>query len=113
MRSGILISAGGHVALVALALLGTPTLFESVPMETIEVDLVPPQEAEPPPKEPEKKPDKSAEWNPLPEASAAQTRPLAPEASGPHEAPASQAKAKPSPSTQQARAPQSPPAGTP
>jgi len=106
VRTGFLISAGGHVALVALALLGTPKLFDSVPIETIEVDLVPPPEAEPPPKEPEKKPEKSAEWNPLPEASAAQAKPEAPEALVP------QAKSQPSPPTQQARAPQSPPAET-
>ena len=39
MRTGFLISAASHVALVALALLGTPKLFDSVPLETIEVDL--------------------------------------------------------------------------
>jgi len=62
---------------VALALLGTPKLYDNVPLETIEVDLVRDQEAEPPPeplkeKESEKKPpEKTAEWNPFPSASAA------------------------------------------
>jgi outer membrane biosynthesis protein TonB len=103
VRTGVFISAVSHVVLVALALLGTPKLFDSVPMETIEVDLVRPQEIELP-KEPEKKPpDKRAEWNPLPEASAAPARPPTPEAATP------QPKQKQPPPTQQARTPQTPP----
>jgi len=104
VRTGIFISAVSHVVLVAFALLGTPKLFENVQLQTIEVDLVRAQEAEPepPPKEPEKKPpEKSAEWNPLPEASTSQAKPSAPEATS---APV-QAKQPP---TQQARAPQQP-----
>jgi hypothetical protein len=102
VRTGIFISAVSHVVLVAFALLGTPKLFESVPLQTIEVDLVRAQEVEPePPKEPEKKPlEKSAEWNPLPEASTAQPKPSVPEATAPP------SKAKQSVVTQQARAPQ-------
>lgn len=108
----MVISAVSHVVLVAFALLGAPKLFESVPLQTIEVDLVRAQEVEPqPPKEPEKKPaEKTAEWNPLPEASAAQAQPAAPEAAVPP------SKAKQSVATQQARAPQPPtdsPAQTP
>jgi len=107
MRAGLLISAVTHVAVVALALLGTPKLFESVPLETIEVDLVRAPEAEPP-KEPEQKPpDKLAEWNPLPESGAAPVKPAAPEAAPPAAA------AKPAPTTQQARAPQPPSAEPP
>ena len=88
MRAGILISAVSHVVLVALALLGTPKLFDNPPLETIEVDLVRPQDAEPP-KEPEKKPpeEKPAPWNPLPEASAAQSPAPAPEATAPQAKP--------------------------
>ena len=57
MRTGIFISSVSHVVLVALALLGTPKLFEDRHLETIEVDLVRAQELEPEPsKEPEKKP---------------------------------------------------------
>ena len=124
MRTGIFISAVSHVVLVAFALLGTPKLFESVPLQTIEVDLVRAQELEPePPKEPEKKPlEKPADWNPLPEASAAQARPSAPEASAAQEQPATKEvtgpprSTKQSVATQQARAPQPPtdsPAQTP
>ncbi len=99
MRTGILISAVSHVAVVALVLLGTPKLFDSVPLETIEVDLVRPQEIEPP-KEPEKKqPEKTAEWNPLPQAPATGEKAAIPETAGPA--------AKPKPPIQQARAPQS------
>ena len=106
--------------LVAFVLLGTPKLFESVPLQTIEVDLVRAQELEPePPKEPEKKPpEKPAEWNPLPEASAAQARPSAPQASAAQEKPATKEVTAPPRSTkqsmvtQQARAPQ-PPADSP
>jgi hypothetical protein len=103
VRTGIFISAGSHVALAAFVLLGTPKLFENVPLQTIEVDLVRAQELEPqpePPKEPEKKPpEKSADWNLLPEASSPQAKPVAPETPP--------AKAK-QPPVQQARAPQTP-----
>lgn len=124
MRTGILISAVSHVALVAVALLGTPKLFDTVPLQTIEVDLVRAPEVESePPKEPEKKPlEKPADWNPLPQASAAPAKPAAPEAA----APLSKAKQSPAAQTpasapeqkpqQQARAPQPPtdnPAATP
>jgi outer membrane biosynthesis protein TonB len=105
MRAGILISAVSHVVLVALALLGTPKLFDNPLLETIEVDLVRPQDVELP-KEPEKKPpdEKPAPWNPLPEASAAQSPTPAPEAAAP------QAKPQPSPPApaQQALGPQIP-----
>jgi hypothetical protein len=95
------------VAVVALVLFGTPKLLDSVPLETIEVDIVRPQDVEPPrEKEPEKKPpEKSAEWNPLPEAPAAGEKALIPEAAGPAAKPA-----QPTPQPQQqARAPQPPP----
>ena len=118
MRTGIFISAVSHVAVVALALFGTPKLFENVRLETIEVDLVREPEAEPP-KEPEKKPpDKTAEWNPLPESAPAQA-PLADEsarsqskASTPEPA-SPQAKPKQPAPMQQARAPQPPPTDPP
>ena len=105
MRTGIFISAVSHIVLVAFVLLGTPKLFDTVPLQTIEVDLVRAQEAEPePPQEPEKKPpEKSPDWNPLPEASAAQAKPAAPEAA----TPPSRAK-QPTTTQQQARAPQQP-----
>ena len=108
MRTGIFISAVTHIALVAFVLLGTPKLFESVPLQTIEVDLVRAQELEPePPKEPEKKPpEKTAEWNPLPEASTAQEKPATKEVTAPPRS------TKQSVVTQQARAPQ-PPADSP
>jgi len=66
-----------HIALVAFALLGTPKLFDNVPIETIEVDLVREQQAESEPeplkeKELEKKPpEKTAEWNPFPSSASA------------------------------------------
>jgi hypothetical protein len=91
------------MALVALALLGTPKLFENTRLETIEVDLVPDHEQEPEPeppkeKEPEKKPlDKTAEWNPFP-ASAAPAPPEAPDLSP------TQTKQKQPQAAQQARA---------
>ena len=108
MRTGIFISAVTHIALVAFVLLGTPKLFESVPLQTIEVDLVRAQELEPePPKEPEKKPpEKTADWNPLPEASTAQEKPATKEVTAPPRS------TKQSVVTQQARAPQ-PPADSP
>lgn len=69
MRSGVLISAVSHIALVALALFGTPKLFDNPQLAAIEVDLVRPDEVERP-KEKEKPPeDKPADWNPLPQQS--------------------------------------------
>jgi hypothetical protein len=106
MRSGVLISAASHVVLVAVALLGTPKPFDSVPLETIEVDLVRAPEAEPQPpdqKPPEPKPDdKPVPWDPFPEASAN------PKATP--QAAAAQPTPKPDapPTTQQARGPQVP-----
>src|SRR3954453_22265971 len=93
------------MALVACALLGTPKLYDNVPLETIEVDLVRDQEPEPQPepmKEREKKPpEKTAEWNPFPSASAA------PAAQSPTpEVNPSQTKQKQSQPKQQARVPQ-------
>lgn len=105
MRAGIVISAVSHVVLVALALLGTPKLFDNIPVETIEVDLVRPQDAEPP-KEPEPKPpEKDKSWNPLPEASAARAPAPAPEpqASSPQPKPQP---STPAPTQQQALGPQ-------
>jgi len=89
---------------VAFALLGTPKLFDSVPLQTIEVDLVREQEPEGEPvKEPEKKPpEKTAEWNPFSEAAAAQAKTPAPETPSPPP------KQKQPPSPQHARAPQQP-----
>jgi hypothetical protein len=54
MRAGVLISAVSHVLLVLLALLGTPRLFDSVVSPSIEVDLVPSEQVDPPKPEPEK-----------------------------------------------------------
>ena len=48
MRSGVLISAVSHIALVALALFGTPKLFDNPQLAAIEVDLVRPEEVERP-----------------------------------------------------------------
>ncbi len=70
MRAGVLISAFSHVLLVALALFGTPKLFENAVSQSIEVDLVRADEIQPPPEPPpEKPPEKSTEWNPLPQKS--------------------------------------------
>src|SRR5882757_5338198 len=84
MRSGALISIVSHAILVALALLGTPKLFDEAATRPIEVELVRPEDA--PPDKPEEKPpekqqqakepgtpetDKPAPWNPLPEQTAA------------------------------------------
>src|SRR5947209_11148854 len=56
MRAGVLISAVSHVVLVAVALLGTPKLFDNPELTSIEVDLVRPDEAELKEKPPEEKP---------------------------------------------------------
>jgi hypothetical protein len=72
MRS-VVISAVLHVALVSLALLGTPRLFDT-PTQAIEVDIVREQDVEqaaekPKPEEPkpEKKPEKPNAWEIPPE----------------------------------------------
>lgn len=71
MRSGVIISAAGHAVLVALALLGTPKLFDGASIASIEVDLVRPDEIETPEEKPKEKPkdEKQATWSPLPEKS--------------------------------------------
>ena len=57
MRAGVLISGVSHVVLVALALLGTPKLFDNPQLGVIEIELVRPEEAEPlKEKPPEEKP---------------------------------------------------------
>jgi hypothetical protein len=116
VRTGIFISAFSHVVLVAFALLGTPKLFDSVPLQAIEVDLVREAEPEPPPMDPEKKPpEKSTEWNPLPEASTPQARPSVPETATapakPKQPPTQQARAQPpaDPPRQKPQQPASPP----
>jgi hypothetical protein len=94
MRSGVLISIVSHVIFVALALLGTPKLFDKAATRPIEVELVRSEDA--PPERPEEKPpekpqeqakleiplesgkpekDKPAPWNPLPDQSAAAPKP--------------------------------------
>src|SRR5438105_3830385 len=52
MRAGVFISGISHVVLVALALLGTPRLFDNPPLRAIEVDLVRPEEADLPKERP-------------------------------------------------------------
>src|SRR5258708_9916325 len=90
MRSGVLISLLSHVIFVALALLGTPKLFDEAATRPIEVELVRPEDA-PPEKPPEKPPEQAkfeiplqsgkpeqaepAPWNPLPDQSAAAPKP--------------------------------------
>jgi hypothetical protein len=94
MRSGVPISLVSHVIFVALALLGTPKLFDEAATRPIEVELVRSEDA--PPEQPEEKPpekpqeqarleiplesgkpekDKPASWNPLPDQSAAAPKP--------------------------------------
>src|SRR5438445_826654 len=60
MRSGVLISLLSHVIFVALALLGTPKLFDEAATRPIEVELVRPEDA-PPKQPPEKPPEKPQE----------------------------------------------------
>jgi hypothetical protein len=64
MRAGVLISAISHVVLVLLALLGTPKLFDNTSVQSIMVDLVRPDEIEPPKPqpEPEKEKEKPPDW---------------------------------------------------
>lgn len=80
MRSGVFISAASHAIVVALALFGTPKLFDAASIASIEVDLVRSDEIETPPEKP--KDQKPAAWDPLPqksepqvEAAAAQNKP--------------------------------------
>lgn len=91
MRSGVLISIVSHIVFVALALLGTPKLFDEAATRPIEVELVRPEDAPPEEKLPEKPPeqvkieiprepgkpekDKPAPSNPLPEQTAAAPKP--------------------------------------
>jgi hypothetical protein len=102
VRSGVLISAASHIVVVTLVLFGAPKLFDSVPIETIEVDLVRSQDIEPPKeKEPETKPpEKTPDWNPLPPSSASAAAPIAPGGGSPK---AKQEQPRPA---QEARAPQ-------
>lgn len=99
MRAGVIISAVSHIVLVALALLGTPKLFDSVSIGAIEVDLIRPDEVEAPKAKPAE--DKPAAWNPLPEKSEP----------WPENAPQAQAKSQPKPpevNQQAALGPQAP-----
>src|SRR5215210_3727118 len=74
MRAGVIISVVSHIVLVALALLGTPKLFDFPTIASIEVDLVRPEEVETAQEKP--KNDEPAPWNALPEK--AEPRPEAP-----------------------------------
>jgi len=49
MRSGVFISVLSHIALVALALLGTPRLFDDAAIRSIEAEIVRAEDAPPPP----------------------------------------------------------------
>ncbi|MEA2880362.1 MAG: hypothetical protein QOF14_5558 [Hyphomicrobiales bacterium] len=88
MRSGVLISTVSHIALVALALFGTPKLFDNPQLAAIEVDLVRPDEVERPKEKPPE--DKPADWSPLPQAPQPQRE----------SAPRAQAKQQPAPPPQ-------------
>jgi hypothetical protein len=88
MRAGVLISAIGisafaHAVLVLLALFGPPKLFDSVPLPSIEVDLVSAEDVPPPKPEPEeerKKETDNQSWGvPSPPQAAASPPPPAPE----------------------------------
>src|SRR5215213_8423017 len=72
MRSGVIISIVSHIMLVALALFGTPKLFDAPAITSIEVDLVRPEEIEHPKEN--ARDNMAAEWNPLPEAKSGQQR---------------------------------------
>lgn len=69
MRAGVIISAVSHLVLVFLVLLGTPKLFE-VTVQSIEVDLVRPEEVEQP-KEKAPEPEKD-KWGLVPDRSSEQ-----------------------------------------
>jgi hypothetical protein len=112
MRAGMFISGASHVVLVALALLGTPKLFDYPELASIEVDLVRPDDAElkeKPPKE--KPPEKPKDDKPAP------FDPFSPQAAEPAQQAAatkSQPPPKPPAPTQQAKGPPAPsPAPTP
>jgi hypothetical protein len=66
MRSGVLISIVSHVIFVALALLGTPKLFDEAVTRPIEVELVRPEDA--PPEPPEEKPPEKPQEKPQEQA---------------------------------------------
>lgn len=108
MRAGVFISGASHVVLVALALLGTPKLFDNPELTSIEVDLVRPDEAELKEKPPDEKPPEKPK-----DDKAAPFDPFSPQATDP--APQAAAKPPPPPApTQQAKGPQVPsPAPTP
>src|ERR1043165_3589331 len=104
MRSGFVISGVSHLVLVALALLGTPKLFDNPPLGAIEIELVRPEEVErPKEKPPEQKPEGKPKDKP---ASFAPSRPQLSEPP-PQAAAKEQPKPVPQPS-QQARGPQVP-----
>ena len=108
MRAGVFISALSHVLLVALALFGTPKLFDEAMSPSIEVDLVRADEIEAPKeKPPEKPPEKSTEWNPLPQKSEPQAQTATPPEK-PAEQPAAPPQQKQTAPTQQAQGPQVP-----
>src|SRR5215210_4109845 len=75
MRAGVIISVVSHIVLVALALLGTPKLFDFPTIASIEVDLVRPEDVEALQEKP--KTGEPAPWNPLPEK--AEPQPETPE----------------------------------
>jgi len=112
MRAGVFISGAGHVVLVALALLGTPKLFDNPQLGAIEVDLVRPEEAEPPKEKPEEKPpEKPKDNKPAPfDPFAPQTVEPPPQAAAKEQPPAQvTAKEQPkTPPTQQAMGAQVP-----
>ena len=102
MRAGVFISGVSHVVLVALALLGTPKLFDSPQLGAIEVDLVRPEEAELKEKPPEEKPaEKPKDNQPTP------FDPFSPQATEVPQAAAKKPEPPPKPpaSTQQALGP--------
>src|SRR6476469_4189518 len=109
MRAGVFISGVGHVVLVALALLGTPRLFDNPQLGAIEVDLVRPEEAEPPKEKPEEKPsEKPKDTKPAPfDPFAPQIVELTPQAAAKEQLPAPNEQRKPAPA-QQAKGPQVP-----
>src|SRR5438270_6129089 len=120
MRAGVFISGVSHVVLVALALLGTPKLFDNPQLGAIEVDLVRPEEAELKEKPPEEKPaEKPKDNQPTPFDPFSPQATEVPQAAA-REPPPPQATTKPPPPppprTQQATGPQvpsPPPAPTP
>jgi hypothetical protein len=109
MRAGVFISGVSHVVLVALALLGTPKLFDNPQLGAIEVDLVRPEEAEPKEKQPEEKPaEKPKDSQPTPFDPFAPLAAEAPQAAAREPPPQATTKPPPPPPTQQAMGPQVP-----